>query len=273
MSNPWDVLVIPSRGRADKVVPFTINAFREAGCTIENVEVWVNETELDAYRATTKGEQGITIRSYLLEDVPGETELNLRVARTLIARAYEPGTRLVCADDDIKRFQRLRSTKELEQADMSKVIPTLRAVAAQYNDTLFGIYPVANGYFMSRRITTDLRLIVGAFYGYTVKGDLEVETPMLDEKEDSERTIRFYMKNGAVVRAEHVCLLTNFYGERGGMQLYRTEESNLLGATALHRMWPFITSEPKLERSGRWEVRLKSPAQGRVFSTSGVLLR
>jgi hypothetical protein len=265
---PWDVLAIPSRGRPDKIVPLTLNAFRDAGCMMQNVEVWVPEEEQDAYRRAVRDERGVQVRAYSLADAPGEEALNLRVARNLIAKAYDPGTDLVCSDDDIISFHRL-SGDTLVQADMSKVIPVLRSVAAIYGGTLFGVYPVANHFFMNQRITTDLRYIVGAFFGYTVIGDPYRETVLLDDKEDFERTCRFYSVHAAVVRADHVCLKTNYYGQKGGMQLYRTDESVRLGAERLHEMFPLMTKEPAQEKSGKWEVKLDPPAKGRLYTTQG----
>jgi hypothetical protein len=82
---------------------------------------------------------------------------------------------------------------------------------------LWGIYPVLNPLFMKKRVKLGLNYIVGAFWGVinTHEPGMEVS---LDDKEDFERTLKFYMADGNVVRLEAYSLKTSYYSTPGGMQ-------------------------------------------------------
>jgi len=264
---PWDVLTIPSRGRHETIVARTITSLKAAGCSIEKVEVWVAEEEGDAYRAAVRDEAGITVRTYTLADT-GEQTLCVRGVRNLIARSYPVGTKLVSTDDDIKGYLTIDRNKKLVPANLPMTIRTLRRVATLYDDTLFGLYPISNGFFMKRVITTDLRLIVGGFYGFTVK-DPPAQT-VIDEKEDYERTIRFYLQHGGVIRCGYVCIDADYYAKHGGMQTYRTEVSRSEGAHRLHALFPTLTSEPVFEEtSSQYELKLLPQRKGKTYDTAG----
>ena len=51
-----------------------------------------------------------------------------------------------------------------------------------------------------------------------------LEKRTLDDKEDYERSIKYYLKDGGLVRFNNVCARTNCYQEPGGMQVERTKQ-------------------------------------------------
>lgn len=91
-----------------------------------------------------------------------------------------------------------------------------------HNYKLFGIYPVDNPFFM--KYTTDnhteftnqkLTYIVGCFYGYY--NDREANILHVENKEDYERSIRYYIKYGGNIRFDNITLKTNYYQGHGGL--------------------------------------------------------
>lgn len=123
---------------------------------------------------------------------------------------------------------------------------------------LWCVYPVPNAFFMhpSRVRRGGLWYAIGCFFGYTVTGSTAREIVRLDDKEDFERSCRFYLTDGEVVRFDSVTMHTRFYKEPGGMQDYRTEETVREGAARLQRMYPQLVTVYRA-RSGQWEVRLR----------------
>ena len=69
--------------------------------------------------------------------------------------------------------------------------------------------------------TTKLNYIMGGFTGVVNNKKAEIRT--IDDKEDYERSIKYYLKDG-VLRFTNICVRTRCYTEPGGMQTNRTKE-------------------------------------------------
>ena len=82
---------------------------------------------------------------------------------------------------------------------------------------LWGLYPIANPYFMFPATTIDLKLIVGPVWGSINRHDKDLILT-IDEKEDVERTLQYYTKDGGVIRFNNICVQTTYYKTPGGMQ-------------------------------------------------------
>jgi hypothetical protein len=68
--------------------------------------------------------------------------------------------------------------------------------------------------------TTDLRFIIGVMTGcFNPRGEIKIELESF--KEDYERTIKFFEKDGAVVRMNDVAPKTSYYTEKGGAEEFR----------------------------------------------------
>jgi hypothetical protein len=243
VSTPWDVLAIPSTGRADRIEGMTLTALQEAGCPLDNVEVWVKPNEEGAYRHLP-----VRVRP---DAPPG----GLREARNAIATAYPTGTRLLQMDDDIQRFV---AHDDAGPPDLAGALTYAWITAKRHRIGLFGIYPVPNPYFMKRRTRVGLNYIEGAVFGFTVTGH-PAEQVTLDDKEDFERSLRFYLRDRATLRMEWLSFRSNFYTEPGGMQDYRTDDTIREGAEALRARYPDLTRPITRSKSrGQWEVKLRN---------------
>lgn len=247
---PWDVLAIPSRGRSDRIADLTLAAIRDAGCPVDNVEVWVRPDQAADYRTALAGTT-VTVRA----EAP---EGGLREVRNAIARAYPVGTRLLQMDDDIRRFVS-QDEGDKRPPDLVGALRYAWLEAKRQRVGLFGLYPVANPYFMKRRTRLGLTFIDGTIFGYTVTGD-PCELLTVDDKEDFERSILFFLRDGAAMRLEWLSFRSRFYTEPGGMQDYRTPEWTKAGADALHGAYPDLTRPPYKAKgqSGQWEVKLRT---------------
>jgi len=96
------------------------------------------------------------------------------------------------------------------------------------NLNLFGLYAAHNAYFMKpyssnhSHINTKLSYIIGYACGVFNKQEAEVRT--VDDKEDYERSILYYIRDGGVVRFDNITAGTRCYKESGGLQETRTNE-------------------------------------------------
>ena len=59
-----------------------------------------------------------------------------------------------------------------------------------------------------------------------VVNNRKAELRTIDDKEDYERSIKYYLKDGGVLRFNNVTCRTNCRKEPGGMQVERTKKRN-----------------------------------------------
>jgi hypothetical protein len=243
-------VAIPSSNRPVTLRERTMPVLLDGGVPPDAITVWVpDEGQAASYREALRDlPPGIRLTS---GHGPG-----VRQARNAIARGYPPGTRLVQVDDDIYGLSRYVDEKTL--APLGDVDGFIRHAFDVAGDHLWCVYPVANPYFMrpTRIRRGGLWYAIACFYGYTVTGSPAREIVRLDDKEDFERSCRFYEADGEIVRFDWVTMHSRFYAEPGGMQDYRTPATVEDGARRLERMFPHLATAYRA-RSGLWEIRLR----------------
>ena len=175
-------------------------------------------------------------------------------------------------DDDIKNIMQLvvkrnsskvsksiKSTKKTVKhiEDLDAFIRRAFEMCIESNIFLWGVYPLVNPYFMSYKVTTDLRFIVGPMWGMINRhrNDLKLT---IDEKENSERTLQFWVADGAVLRFNNIGIETKYYKNKGGMQEEgkdRKEEA-LKSVYYLHKIYPTLTKISLTKKNGMPEIKM-----------------
>lgn len=242
-------IVIPSYKRAEGCRDKTLAVLHHYKMPKENIFVVVADKEQQkAYEAV------LDPKTYgkILVGVPG-----LAQVRNWIFDHFPKGTPLVCCDDDIRSFieydasvkrheRPLRSLKEIIKRGFSE--------CKKADCRFWGVYPSANGFFMKPTVSTDLKFIIGSFWGCFNPGS-EVHLDR-SEKEDYERTIKFFIKDGSVVRLNFVSPKTAYYKEPGGMQTRNRLKHQHVAVKSLLKKYPqFVKSNPT-RKSGFPEIRL-----------------
>jgi hypothetical protein len=254
-------VAIPSAGRAQRLSQATLPLLLRGGVPAADITVFCPDEFLADYAPVCKAARCGLVSGF---------GLGMRTVRNVIARHYPVGTQLVEVDDDITAFQRCVDP-QLPLEPYADVCTGLQLSFDLARGHLWCWYPVSNSYFMrpGRIRYGELWYAVGALFGYTVCGD-DAELVYLDDKEDFERSIRFYLRDGEVVRFDELTFATRYYGEPGGMQLYRTPQTIEAGARQLVANYPDLASY-RVTRQGRPEVKLRrvrggsrghQPAQG-----------
>ena len=108
---------------------------------------------------------------------------------------------------------------------------------------------------MYDRITYDLRLIVGPFYGIINRHKKELVLT-IDEKEDVERTLQHFVLDKKVMRCNHICINTVYYKTKGGMNFKDRKQDALKSANYLNKKYPELTRLKLNKKSGYAEVKL-----------------
>lgn len=250
-------VAIPSYRRASTLAEKTLPMLLNGGVDPGRITVFVCDDERDAYAEK-------------LSRFPvsfADAKPTLRAARNIIARYYPAGHPVVEVDDDLKGLIRRLDDKTVEPViNLHPLFVRAFDEADREGARLWGLYPVKNPYFMKDRITTDLKYIGGGLFGLRFTGKDDPDFVVLDDKEDFERSCRFYLHDGKVVRFGNVSWLTTGYGGAGGMQTYRTDDTISAGAREMVRLFPDLATLNLSKKSGHAEVRLRDGRTGAAES-------
>lgn len=199
--------------------------------------------------------------------------LGLHHMRNFITQYFPEGAPVLHMDDDIQNLMLMHEDTSVENQksclryplvpiqdtypDMCQWISSAFDHTKSVGASLFGIYPVKNGYFMKDLpvITYDLRFCVGAFWGAWNRHAIHIH---IEEKEDFERTIQAYQNDGRIVRFNRICPVTTYYKTKGGMQSRNVNriETNSKSCAFLVEQYPQYCKLYHGKKS-RVEVRLR----------------
>lgn len=246
------VVAIPSYKRAEILKEKTLAVLHKYDIEPKRIFIFVaDKEEEEIYKKTLPENQYNKIIV---------AKKGLHNARNIINDYFPVGQKIVEADDDIRgfiEFDESQKRHEKPLVSLKRVIERGFAEAEKHGAKLWGVYPSANGFFMKDSISTDLKHIVGSFWGQINPG--KKVRIHLQSKEDYERTLQFWKKDGIVIRMNNVSPQTAYYKTPGGLQLQRTKEKIEDEVKFLQEHYPdYIVINPH-RKSGFVEIRLKDP--------------
>lgn len=236
------VIVIPSYQRASLLNDKTLLTLHRHGIPKELIHVFVVQEELEQYTKTLNP----SFYHQLIVGVLGITQ-----QRQFMEDYFPEGQYIVSMDDDIDDIDlSLTSFTTLDQ-----FVTQAFQVCIQQSAYLWGVYPVYNPFFRRRDIECGLQFIVGVFYGVINRRGI---TPSLESKckEDVERSILYYLKDGNVVRFGRVGVKTKYYGKEGGLGNFKSRlEVGRLASVYLQEKYPTL-GKMWTRKNGMTEFRL-----------------
>ena len=246
------VIVIPSYNRVQTLKEKTLAVLKEYKIPKSKIYVFVaNEEQKDLYNDVDVG--------HIVVGVKGLAEV-----RNFIFDYFPKGKKLVFMDDDVRsliEFDGAAKRHEQPLRSLTTVINRGFTECEKANARLWGVYPVPNGFFMKDTVTTDLRFIIGSFWGCLNPGS-ELKLKFGSEKEDYQRTLQFWEADGVVVRLNFVAPKTAYYKEPGGMQddgMEARVAKQKAAVGAMMKAWPqYIKMNPR-RKSGYPEILLMKP--------------
>lgn len=159
--------------------------------------------------------------------------VGLHHMRNFIRDYFPEDTELVQMDDDIEDLYQMKEDTSIDNINSCKRYPLYPISKEEFHffiqDAfqelrnhgiyLFGIYPVKNGFFMKDLPykTYDLRFCVGVMWGCINQHAKNLYLD-LEEKEDVERTLRYYVRDHKILRYNRIVPKTKYYKNNGGMQ-------------------------------------------------------
>lgn len=248
------VVCIPSRGRAQICADKTLTTLAVNGISPECIHVYVaDQAEYDLYRTTfeNKGAQ----YGRLIVGVPGLVQ-----QREFIEASWPEGQPVFYMDDDITRID-LSLAPQWHTFD--EFICAAFAECRTQNAYIWGIYPVFNPFFRKARpeaavVARDAPVyIVGCMYGIINRpglGALRLDMTREDsQKEDVERTARYFLNDGVVLRFDRVGAQTKYYGAVGGLGTFKARLVPMArAAETLAAKWPEL-GKTRVRKNGMCE--------------------
>lgn len=207
------VVCIPSYKRVDICNSQTLQMLKDNQIPASKIFVYVaNETEYDDY------DTGLNPRLYN-ELVIGKKGVVQQ--REFIEKSWPIDQKIIFFDDDIKKID--LSLSKFKNNTLSNFFKQAFRECEKQNSYIWGVYPVYNPFFRKDRIeiSTCLNFIIGAFFGIVnrkIDQSLKLTlTRKTSQQEDVERTIKFFLKDGIVLRFNKIGFVTKYYGTVGGL--------------------------------------------------------
>jgi hypothetical protein len=243
------VVAIPSYNRPDVLPEKTLKTLSEGGVPANRVHIFVaNKVEEKRYLdAVPKNLYGKIIVG----------KIGITNQRKFIIKHYPEGQAIVSVDDDVEGIFKKKSDKELTKVtDVHKFFTEAFAKTRSEGLYIWGIYPVQNPFFMKDTVTTDLKFIIGTLYGYINRKTATVQpSSLIKEKEDYEQSIKYFIKDGGVVRYNNVTIKAKKHSAGGLGETAGRLEANKFAADYLAKTYPDYVSVFHRD-NGMTEVRM-----------------
>jgi hypothetical protein len=244
-------IAVPSYKRPEAIRKRTLNYLIDV-CKIDTkiIDVFVaNKKEYEDYKYLKEIGINIFIGVKLLHK-----------QRNFIQTFYNQGDFIMQFDDDIDSLKIKKGKKTEVLTDLDSVIRIGFNECLKNKTKLFGVGAVDNHFFMDNKISTNLKLCVGACFGIIIDNDISLSL-ILEEKEDYERTIKHFIKFGKVVRLNMIATKTTYYTGAGGMVDNRTEEEQNKSSLYLCKKYPNLIKINPHRKSKYLELRLNNNAK------------
>jgi hypothetical protein len=208
------VICIPSYKRSTVCNEKTLNTLREHKIPANKIYVYVaNNEEYDIYLSALNKDRYNKL-------VVGKK--GLVPQRQFIMEQWATGKHIVFLDDDLEKID-LSLSPLFRKHSLDYFIKYAFKQCVNHTSYIWGVYAVYNPFFRKPRqeLTTGLNYIVGAFYGIINRPKLDAIqltiTKENGQKEDVERTLKYFLNDGIVLRFNKIGFITKYYGKEGGL--------------------------------------------------------
>lgn len=248
------VVCIPSYKRADVCNDKTLTMLKKNKIDSKKIYVYVaNKDEYDEYLRVLDPK----LYNKLVIGIKG-----LVPQRQFIMEQWKDGEHIVFFDDDVEKIDLSISTK-FKGKTLNYFFNSAFKECKKQKSFLWGVYPVFNPFFREARneMTTNLNYIVGAFYGIINRPKLKsiqlTITKENGQKEDVERTLKYFIEDGIVLRFNRVGFVTKYYGKSGGLGTFEDRLKPMLEASnKLKAKYPDY-GDISTKKTGMTEFKLK----------------
>jgi hypothetical protein len=248
------VIAIPTYNRPNEILNKTLNTLRRHNIDTNLIHVFVaNQEQYDEYNE-------IIDKSFYNKIIIGV--IGLVHQREFISNYFKLDKYIVFLDDDVELID-LTLSPLFREHNLDYFINHAFAECEKQGSYIWGVYAVFNPFFRSARIevTTDLNYIVGCIYGIINRPYLEeiklTITANDGNKEDVERTVRYFIHDGIVLRFNKIGFKTKYYGKSGGLGTLKQRLLPMMNASLSLKHEFSDYGKLKIRKSGMYEFALK----------------
>jgi len=232
-------IAIPSFGRSKILQLQTLATLEHFGINKNLITIFVVAEQLQEYKTIGDDYKFVVGEKGIVEQ------------RKFIENYYPAGTWVVSLDDDVKEID-LDCFESLEQF----IIHAFQECIDR-GSYIWGVYPVFNPFFRKTKepLTTCLNFIVGGFYGFINRPN-EPDLQQFDNhRDDIEKTIRYFIKDGIVLRFNKIGYKTKYYAAGGLGKLSERIDKIKLGSQLLETHFGSY-GKILIRKNGIWEFKL-----------------
>jgi hypothetical protein len=178
--------------------------------------------------------------------------------RNSVVQYFPEGHPVVQLDDDVQSLMALRSNGTLTPVvDAHDLFMKAFSLLEKSNATIWGVYPVCNGFFMKNRVSRGLLFCIGQCMGFLNRPS---ELISVDDKDDYERSLLRYVTDGEVLRLDMITAKAGGVRKNsGGLQNDKRLGNNNLAVQYLKNQYPAFVREKASRPDGYREIRLLNP--------------
>lgn len=249
------IVAIPSYKRAEICRDKTLAMLKHHKIPASKIYVYVaNQEEYDAYVQVLDK----ALFNKLVIGIKG-----LVPQRQFIMSQWPQHKHIVFFDDDVSTVD-LTMSPMFRGKSLEHFFKGAFAECKSHKSFIWGVYPVFNPFFRKGReeMSTCLNYIVGAFYGIINRPNLDTIrltiTKENGQKEDVERSIKYFINDGIVLRFNKVSFKTQYYNPNGsGLGTFDDRLKPMLEASQkLLKKYPEYGSI-STKKTGMTEFKLK----------------
>lgn len=237
-------VVIPSYQRYDKLKSYSLSYLDRHSIPHSDIVIVIRNDDIDYEKYMTLKEEGYEVIS---SDVKG-----IGATHNFITETMYKNQVIIEIDDDLKKIvdEQRREICSFDY-EMTKIIDKMDEEKVNYA----GLYSVANPLFMSQceKYTTDLRYMLGILRIRRICKDLKV---MTNYAEDMEHCILHYIRDGKLLKCNHLAGVTQNYSKGGCDGDGRNVETEKADKQYLADTYPEYCKLFQ-RKNGKWDCRLK----------------
>ena len=248
-------IAIPTLSRCESICDKTLALLNRHGVDWSRVYVFVVKEELDEYTKAIPHPLNFVVAPRGIKQI-----------RNFMSDYFPLGQQLLFMDDDIQRLIVKNTNPDFKSAsgkmladtpfnwDFNGFIALMFNRCRKYGAKMWGVYPVANGYFMKPAVADGPSFIIGSFYG-VINCRRYVH---IDTKEDIEQSLLYYKADGHLLRCNFVSFISKCFKNKGGCQLTRTPEQERFNANWLAKTYADVCDlSVYVKKGNRTEVRFR----------------
>ena len=216
----------------------TLKTLAEGGVPKSKVTIFLaNADELKDYKQKIKGYKFVV-------GVKG-----IEAQRNFMMNYYPEGQYIISMDDDVEKIIDMKGN---QVKDLPALFKKGYDELIKHKAFLWGPNKSANPFYLKDNVSDRFNMIQGPFFGYINRHSPDLKA--VSHFDDIERTIKYWQKDGVVIRLNAYGYKTNYRSNEGGLQATNPEreKESKVYAEALMKKYPNLIKDVKYQKKTNW---------------------